>query len=140
MIADRIRDYASQVGVKASVHTFRHSCATHVLRAGASVRHVQQLLGHRDLNTTEIYTHVELRDDGTQDSRCSGIGEHSEKLHFFCRWTRRRNVLIDARGAAQITVADAQRAAARVFGADSRLQVVRIVGRDFDVTIARQAN
>jgi site-specific recombinase XerD len=32
------------------------------LRAGASVRHVQQLLGHRDLNTTEIYTYVELQD------------------------------------------------------------------------------
>ncbi len=61
-IADRIRDYALQAEVKASVHTFRHCCATHLLRGGASIRHVQQLLGHRDLNTTEIYTHVELSD------------------------------------------------------------------------------
>ncbi|MBA2704589.1 MAG: tyrosine-type recombinase/integrase [Blastocatellia bacterium] len=61
-IADRIRDYASQAELKATVHTFRHCCATHLLRGGASVRHVQQLLGHRDLNTTEIYTHIELQD------------------------------------------------------------------------------
>jgi integrase/recombinase XerD len=62
MIADRIRDYAVQVELKASVHTFRHCCATHLLRGGASVRHVQQLLGHRDLSTTEIYTQVEISD------------------------------------------------------------------------------
>jgi integrase/recombinase XerD len=62
MIADRIRDYALQAEIKASVHTFRHCCATHLLRAGASVRHVQQLLGHRDLSPTEIYTRVEISD------------------------------------------------------------------------------
>jgi integrase/recombinase XerD len=62
MIAQRITGYAEQTGIKATPHSFRHSCATHLLRGGASIRHVQRLLGHRGLETTEIYTHVEVED------------------------------------------------------------------------------
>ncbi len=59
-----IRKYALMAAINRDVspHVFRHSCATHMLEGGASIMAVQEMLGHVDVSTTQIYTHLNSKD------------------------------------------------------------------------------
>jgi len=67
-----VKRSAHLAGIKKNIttHTFRHTCATHMLKHGAPIRHVQELLGHESLESTQIYTRVTINDLKEIHARC----------------------------------------------------------------------
>lgn len=67
-----VRSLGKRAGLGKAVtpHSLRHSCATHMLRRGAGLRHIQQMLGHEQLSSTEHYTRVDVTDLRRVLSRC----------------------------------------------------------------------
>jgi len=64
--------YVEKAGLEAhfTPHSLRHSCATHMLRAGADIRYIQELLGHASVATTQLYTKVEVADLRAMHRQC----------------------------------------------------------------------
>lgn len=72
LLSMRVAHWTKMAGLKKRItcHSFRHACATHLLRGRASLRHIQELLGHASPTTTQIYTHVEILDLKRVHQRC----------------------------------------------------------------------
>jgi site-specific recombinase XerD len=69
-VTKHVRTLGQRAGVSVHPHLLRHSCATHLLRGRADIRHIQRLLGHSSLQTTEAYTRVEVSDLREVIQRC----------------------------------------------------------------------
>jgi integrase/recombinase XerD len=69
---DMVKIYSKKAKIKKNIspHTFRHTCATLMLKNKANVRHIQELLGHASLDSTQVYSHVSITDLKEVHSRC----------------------------------------------------------------------
>lgn len=83
-VNDIVHMYTDKAGINKNVsaHTLRHTCATHMLASGADIIHVQHLLGHADVSTTQIYVRVAQRDVKAMHGKCHPAESESFKETF----------------------------------------------------------
>jgi integrase/recombinase XerD len=83
VVSRYVSSWMREAGITGSCHALRHTCATHMLDGGADIRFIQQLLGHKNLETTAIYTEVSIRQLQDVHARChpSGRLAPSEETH-----------------------------------------------------------
>jgi integrase/recombinase XerD len=91
-LTDMVKSYARKAKIKKNIspHTFRHTCATLMLRNKANVRHIQELLGHASLDTTQVYTSVSIADLKEVHSKCHPREKDNEALPNF-KWVGSRH-------------------------------------------------
>lgn len=94
-LARLVKRYAKQAALPQAftTHSLRHACATGMLRGGASIRHVQEMLGHTSIKTTQIYTHI-VKDDLKAIHAKTSPSERRTKAEpppfTFARWRPRK--------------------------------------------------
>lgn len=74
----RFHRVSEALGLDATIHTLRHSFASHMLQGGADIRSVQEMLGHSDIKTTQIYTHLDTSSLLSDFDRYSPLGDDDD--------------------------------------------------------------
>jgi integrase/recombinase XerD len=79
LIHKAVREIGRRAGISVTCHSFRHAFATHLLNHGADIRYVQELLGHKLISTTQIYTHVAVAGLGAVHAKFHPRGDGNDK-------------------------------------------------------------